>query len=331
MNKQKLLIIAGISLAAVIILYASAYTLPEGRQALITQFGKVMGKPVTSAGLHFKVPFIQDVRLFDKRILEWDGDSNQIPTKDKKFIWVDTTARWRINDAMKFAETVRTESAAQTRLDSILDGATRDVISNHNLVEAVRNTNTIMDQIKERKQQAEKRAKEPVKGIDVLEVEEEEITGELEAILVGRERLSEMIHTRAKDKLTDLGIELIDVQLRRIAYEKSVEGKVYDRMISERNRIAEKIRSIGKGEQAKIQGKLNQDLKEIESTAYRKSQEIKGRAEAEAISIYARSLGQDPNFFEFTRTLDAYRKTLKDKGSFIMSTDSDFLRLMQKK
>jgi len=331
MNKQKLLIIAGISLAAVVLLYASAYTLPEGRQALITQFGKVMGKPVISAGLHLKVPFIQEVRLFDKRILEWDGDSNQIPTKDKKFIWVDTTARWRINDAMKFAETVRTESAAQTRLDSILDGATRDVISNHNLVEAVRNTNTIMDQIKERKQQAEKRSKDPVKAIDVLDVEEEEITGELEAILVGRERLSEMIHARAKDKLTDLGIELIDVQLRRIAYEKSVEAKVYDRMISERNRIAEKIRSIGKGEQAKIQGKLNQDLKEIESTAYRKSQEIRGRAEAEAISIYARSLGQDPNFFEFTRTLDAYRKTLKDKGSFIMSTDSDFLRLMQKK
>jgi len=188
-----------------------------------------------------------------------------------------------------------------------------------------------MDQIKERKQQAEKRSKDPVKAIDVLDVEEEEITGELEAILVGRERLSEMIHARAKDKLTDLGIELIDVQLRRIAYEKSVEAKVYDRMISERNRIAEKIRSIGKGEQAKIQGKLNQDLKEIESTAYRKSQEIRGRAEAEAISIYARSLGQDPNFFEFTRTLDAYRKTLKDKGSFIMSTDSDFLRLMQKK
>jgi len=331
MNKQKLLIIAGISLAAVVLLYASAYTLPEGRQALITQFGKVMGKPVISAGLHLKVPFIQEVRLFDKRILEWDGDSNQIPTKDKKFIWVDTTARWRINDAMKFAETVRTESAAQTRLDSILDGATRDVISNHNLVEAVRNTNTIMDQIKERKQQAEKRSKDPVKAIDVLDVEEEEITGELEAILVGRERLSEMIHARAKDKLTDLGIQLIDVQLRRIAYEKSVEAKVYDRMISERNRIAEKIRSIGKGEQAKIQGKLNQDLKEIESTAYRKSQEIRGRAEAEAISIYARSLGQDPNFFEFTRTLDAYRKTLKDKGSFIMSTDSDFLRLMQKK
>jgi len=328
-NNSKTLIM-GVGVAAIFLLFfGSAYTLPEGRQALIIQFGRVMGKPVTRAGLHWKVPFIQEVRYFDKRILEWDGDPNQIPTKDKKFIWVDTTARWRINDAMKFAETVRTENAAQTRLDSILDGATRDVISNHNLVEAVRNTNTLLDQIRKRKQQAEKIVGEPKETVDA-ELEEE-ITGELEAISVGRERLSSMIHARAKEKLGDLGIELIDVQLRRIAYEKSVEEKVYERMISERKRIAEKIRSMGKGEQAKIQGKLNRDLKEIESTAYRKSQEIKGRAEAEAISIYARSVGQDSGFFEFTRTLDAYKKTLKAKGSFIMSTDSDFLRLMQKK
>lgn len=315
--------------AIVILLFSAAYTLPEGRQALITQFGRVVGNPVTQAGLHWKAPFIQEVRYFDKRILEWDGDSNQIPTKDKKFIWVDTTARWRINDAIKFAQTMRTESAAQTRLDSILDGATRDVISNHNLVEAVRNTNTILDQLKKRSQRGKEKSDDTVPPGDIAV--EEEITGELETISVGRERLSAMIHARAKDKLGDLGIELIDVQLRRIAYEKSVEEKVYERMISERKRIAEKIRSIGKGEQAKIQGKLNRDLKEIESNAYRKSQEIKGRAEAEAISIYARSLGQDPGFFEFTRTLDAYKKTLKGKGSFIVSTDSDFLRMMQKR
>jgi len=328
-QQKKLLLNVGLPVLVIIALFGSAYTLPEGRQALITQFGKVMGKPVTGAGLHWKVPFIQEVRYFDKRILEWDGDPNQIPTKDKKFIWVDTTARWRIKDAMKFAETVRTESAAQTRLDSILDGATRDVISNHNLVEAVRNTNTLLDQIKKRKQQAEKIVGEP-KAVVEIELEEE-ITGELESISVGREHLSALIHARAKEKLGDLGIELIDVQLRRIAYEKSVEEKVYERMISERKRIAEKIRSMGKGEQAKIQGKLNRDLKEIESTAYRTSQEIKGRAEAEAISIYARSVGQDSGYFEFTRTLDAYKKTLKGKANFIMSTDSDFLRLMQKR
>jgi len=329
MINRRVVIIGVASLVALIAVFGSAYTLPEGKQALVTQFGRIVGQPVTQAGLHMKVPLIQDVRLFDKRILEWDGDSNQVPTKDKKFIWVDTTARWKIADAIKFAQTVRSEEAARTRLDSILDGATRDVISRHNLVEAVRNTNTLLDQIKKRKQQAEKSEGEP-KAVVEIEMEEE-ITGELESISVGRERLSAMIHARAKEKLENLGIELIDVQLRRIAYEKSVEEKVYERMISERKRIAEKIRSMGKGEQAKIQGKLNRDLKEIESTAYRTSQEIKGRAEAEAISIYARSVGQDSGYFEFTRTLDAYKKTLKGKGNFIMSTDSDFLRLMQKR
>ncbi|RYZ49905.1 MAG: protease modulator HflC [Proteobacteria bacterium] len=308
---------------------SSAYTLPEGRQALITQFGRIIGTPVTSAGLHFKLPFIQDVRLFDKRILEWDGDSNQVPTKDKKFIWVDTTARWRIIDAIKFAQTVRTEDAAKTRLDSILDGATRDVISKHNLVEAVRNTNTLLDQAKKRREMVSNQSSDQ-SLTEKIEMEEE-ITGELESITVGREKLSGMIHERAKSNLVELGIELIDVQLRRIAYEKSVEEKVYERMISERNRIAEKIRSIGKGEQAKIRGKLNRDLKEIESTAYRQSQEIKGKAEAESIAIYAKSLSQDPSFYEFTRTLDAYKKTLKNKGSMVMSTDSDFLKLLQKR
>ena len=308
---------------------SSGYTLPEGRQALITQFGRIIGAPITNAGLHFKLPFVQDVRLFDKRILEWDGDSNQVPTKDKKFIWVDTTARWRIIDAVKFAQTVRTEDAAKTRLDSILDGATRDVISKHNLVEAVRNTNTLLDQAKERKDMVTDKASDH-SLTEKIEMEEE-ITGELESIVVGREKLSGMIHERAKNNLVELGIELIDVQLRRIAYEKSVEDKVYERMISERNRIAEKIRSIGKGEQAKIRGKLSKDLKEIESTAYRQSQEIKGKAEAASIAIYAASLSQDPSFYEFSRTLDAYKKTLKNKGNVVLSTDSEFLKLLQKR
>jgi membrane protease subunit HflC len=310
---MKSYLIPALIFALALLSVGSAYTLPEGQQALITQFGRIIGKPVTQAGLHFKLPFIQDVRYFEKRILEWDGDSNQIPTKDKKFIWVDTTARWRIIDAVTFAQTVRTEDAAQTRLNSILDGSTRDVISNHALVEAVRNTNTLLEQARKRAEALAAAEKEPTAA--TIEMEEE-ITGELESITVGRERLSEMIHGRAKEKLRELGIELIDVQLRRIAYENSVE---------------EKIRSIGKGEQAKIRGKLNLDLKEIESKAYRQSQEIKGRAEAEAINIYAKSLGQDPEFYEFTRTLEAYRKTLKDKGNFVMSTDSDFLRLMQQK
>lgn len=329
MSKLKSIPFAMFLIFMALMVISSAYTLPEGRQALITQFGRIIGTPITKAGLHFKVPFIQDVRLFDKRILEWDGDSNQVPTKDKKFIWVDTTARWRIVDAVKFAQTVRTEDAAKTRLDSILDGATRDIISKHNLVEAVRNTNTLLDQAKKRKELVEDQANDQ-SLTEKIEMEEE-ITGELESITVGREKLSGMIHERAKNNLVELGIELIDVQLRRIAYEKSVEEKVYERMISERNRIAEKIRSIGKGEQAKIRGKLNRDLKEIESTAYRQSQEIKGRAEAESIAIYAKSLSQDPAFYEFSRTLDAYKKTLKSKGNVVMSTDSDFLKLLQQR
>lgn len=329
MIKNKPIPLAILIVVITLLCVSSAYTLPEGRQAIITQFGRIIGNPVTDAGLHFKFPFIHDVRFFDKRILEWDGDSNQVPTKDKKFIWVDTTARWRIVDAIKFAQTVRTEDAAKTRLDSILDGATRDVISKHNLAEAVRNTNTLLDQAKERKDAAKDQNGDQ-SLTEKIEMEEE-ITGELESIVVGREKLSGMIHERAKTNLTELGIDLIDVQLRRIAYEKSVEEKVYERMISERNRIAEKIRSIGKGEQAKIRGKLSRDLKEIESTAYRQSQEIKGKAEAESIAIYAKSLSQDPNFYEFTRTLDAYKKTLKTKGNVVMSTDSEFLKLMQKR
>ena len=329
MKKLTSIPVAMLIVFTALMLISSGYTLPEGRQALITQFGRIIGKPVTKAGLHFKIPFIQEVRLFDKRILEWDGDPNQVPTKDKKFIWVDTTARWRIVDAIKFAQTVRTEDAAKTRLDSILDGATRDVISKNNLVEAVRNTNTLLDQAKKRKEMLLDQANNQ-SLTEKIEMEEE-ITGELEAVAVGREKLSAMIHERATSNLIELGIELIDVQLRRIAYEKSVEDKVYERMISERNRIAEKIRSIGKGEQAKIRGKLNRDLKEIESTAYRQSQEIKGKAEAESIAIYAKSLSQDPAFYEFSRTLDAYKKTLKAKGNVVMSTDSDFLKLLHQR
>ncbi len=329
MKKFKSLPFAFLIVLIALLIVSSAYTLPEGRQALITQFGRIVGSPIIDAGLHFKFPFIHDVRLFDKRILEWDGDSNQVPTKDKKFIWVDTTARWRIVDAIKFAQTVRTEDAARTRLDSILDGATRDVISKHNLVEAVRNTNTLLEQAEKRKQLVSDQTNDQ-SLTEKIEMEEE-ITGELESIVVGREKLSGMIHERAKNNLIELGIELIDVQLRRIAYEKSVEEKVYERMISERNRIAEKIRSIGKGEQAKIRGKLNKDLKEIESTAYRQSQEIKGKAEAESIAIYAASLSQDPNFYEFSRTLDAYKKTLKGKGNVVLSTDSEFFKLLHKR
>jgi len=306
--------------------FSSVYILPEGRQAIVTQFGRPIGDPVTEAGLQFKVPFIQSIQYVDKRILSWDGYPNQIPTRDKKYIIVDTTARWRIDDALKFIQTVQNERGAKARLDAILDAITRDTISNNNLVEAVRNTNMILDYIEERRIESKRKLD---KG-EILIAEEEEITGEIEKILIGRENLSSIIAKKAATELSSFGISIIDVQLRRIAYEQSVEKKVYERMISERQRIAEKIRSIGKGEQAKIQGKTSRDLQRIHSDAYRQSQIIKGKAEAQSTRIYAQSLSKDRKFYEFMKTMDAYKQGLKDSTHFILSTDSPFLQYFKK-
>lgn len=321
-------VVIGIVLVIVVLFatISSAYIVPEGRQAVITQFGRPIGSPVTAAGMHLKLPFIQHVQFVDKRILTWNGYPNQIPTRDKKYIIVDTTARWRIDDALKFIQTVQNERGAKARLDAILDAITRDTISGHNLVEAVRNTNLILDYIQKNAEESQKK----LAAGEILVAEEEEITGEIEKIQTGRENLSGLIAKKASDELKDFGISVIDVQLRRIAYEESVEKKVYERMISERKRIAEKIRSIGKGEQAKIQGKTSRDLQRIESEAYRKAQLVKGKADAESIGIYARAMSQDPKFFEFVRTLNAYKKGLKEDTQFLLSTDSNFLQLLKK-
>ena len=304
----------------------ASYIVPEGMQAVVTQFGRPMGEPKTDAGFYVKIPFIQSVQFIDRRILTWDGYPNQIPTRDKKYIIVDTTARWQIVDALKFIQTVQTERGAKTRLDAILDAITRDTISDHNLVEAVRNSNQILDYIAE--QQAESQRK--LAAGQIMVAEEEEIVGEIEKIQTGRENLSALIAKRAAGELAPFGINVIDVQLRRIAYETSVEKKVYQRMISERNRIAEKIRSIGKGEQAKIQGKASRDLQRIESEAYRKAQNLRGKAESESMQIYAATLSQDSKFYVFNRTLEAYRNALKADTHYILSTESPFLELMKK-
>lgn len=302
---------------------SSAFIVQEGRQVIVTQFGAPVGEPITRAGLYFRWPFIQDVRELEQRILTWDGYPNQIPTKDKKYILVDTTARWKIADPLKFIQTVQNENGAKSRLDAVFDGITRDIISNHNLVEAVRNTNTILDTIAERK------IRPPEDGVVGEGEEEEEVIGEIEKVQVGRENLSNEIVNRARGELTEFGISLVDVQLRRISYEKSVEKVVFQRMISERQRIAQKIRSIGMGEQAKIQGKVSRDRQQIEADAYRRVQETKGKAEAEAYRIYAETLGQDPEFYAFVRTLEAYDKALGAGTHFILSTDSDFLKLFK--
>lgn len=302
---------------------ASFFIVTEGKQAIITQFGKPVGEPINEAGLYFKIPFIQMPRFVDKRILTWDGLPNQVTAKDKKFINVDTTARWRIVDTLKFIQTVQNEQGAKPRLDSILDGATRDVISSQNLVEAVRNSNSILDKIEEKKAQIKEKKE---KGEPIVE---EEVSGEIAKIFVGREQLSQMILEKATEDLKKFGIELIDVQLRRISYEESVEKKVYERMVSERQRIAEKIRSIGKGEKAKIEGRINKELKEIESVAYRKAETIKGKADAKAAAIYAKSLNTNKKFYDFVRSMEAYKKSLSKDTKLILSSDSEFFKFLQ--
>lgn len=311
------------ALLVVIVVYSASYRVREEHQALIVQFGRIVSDPITESGLHWKLPFIQDVRFYEKRLLTWDGDPEQIPTKDKKYILVDTTARWKIADAVKYAQVVINEYGAQNKLNGIIDGITRDTISSHNLVESVRNDNQILEERIKQSAEQKQREKEGNENID------EEIMGEIEAIEVGREELSQIIIKRAQEELTVFGIELVDVQLRRIAYVESVQEKVYQRMISERLRIAEKIKSIGKGESAKITGKINKDLKAIESDALRRSEIIMGKAEAQAIDIYARQLGKDPEFYEFSRTLEAYKKTLTKRSNLLMSSDSKFLKLFR--
>lgn len=313
------------ALLLVVVVYSASYRVREEHQALIVQFGRIVSEPITEAGLHWKLPFIQDVRFYEKRLLTWDGDPEQIPTKDKKYILVDTTARWKIADAAKYAKIVINEYGAQNKLNGIIDGITRDTISSHNLVESVRNDNQI---IEEREQLDQQKQQEKEDGKDEEDIDEE-IMGEIEAIEVGREELSRIIIKRAQEELEVFGIELVDVQLRRIAYVESVQEKVYQRMISERLRIAEKIKSIGKGESAKITGKINKDLKAIESDALRRSEIIMGKAEAEAIDIYAKQLGKDPEFYEFSRTLEAYKKTLTKRSNLLLSSDSKFLRLFR--
>lgn len=321
---NKLIVFFLVIVGALISFKSVFFEVNEGRQAIITQFGKPVGDPVTTSGLHFKMPFIQEVRYVDKRILSWDGYPNQIPTKDKKYIKVDTTARWRVVDALKFIQTVRNEYGAKARLDAILDSATRDVISNHNLVEAVRNSNSILSIIDLKKKEIQRKKKN---GEPVLE---EEMSGEIENISVGREELSKMIAKSASKELESFGIKLIDVQLRRISYEKSVETKVYERMISERQRIAQKIRSIGQGEKAKIEGRLRRDLQEIKSLAYKKAQIVKGRGEARATKIYAGSLSKDPKFYQFIKSMDLYKNSIKDSTGFLLSSDGDLFKYLKK-
>lgn len=302
----------------------SFFIVTEGEQAIVLEFGNPKGEALKSAGLYFK-PFWREARFIEKRILNWDASSAEIPTNDKKFITVDTTARWQISDPLKFIQTVQNETGALSRLTSIVGSSTQDTISNFNLVDAVRNSNEILVRNKELRQANEKaRSKAGNENID------EEIVGEIEAVAVGREQLSIKIVEKARPELKEkFGIDLIDVQIRRIAYNPKVEEKVYDRMISERLRIASKIRSVGKGEQARIQGKTSEEAQTIESEAFRSIQQILGAAESERAAIYATAFNQDTDFYKFYRTLEAYDKSIKEDTSFLFSTESEFLSMLK--
>ncbi len=307
-----------ISIAAVIIVVLALivllnlfYTISESEQAIITQFGKPIGGAITSAGLHVKVPFIHALHRFEKRILIWDGSADQIPTADKKYIWLDATARWKIVDPLLFYQSVGNITGAQGRLDDIIDSASRDVISSHLLIECVRNTNTILE-----------------KGQLVPE-EESEVEMILEKIELGREALTKEILLIARELVPQYGIELLDVQIKRLNYIEDVHKKVYERMDSERQRIASKYRSEGEGKKAEIVGMKERELNRIYSEAYKRSQEIRGEADAEATKIYANAYKLDPEFYSFLKTLDIYRTSIGGNSRAILTTDSDIYRYLK--
>ena len=314
MNKTKYSVLAVLALVALILVFSSAFVVNETEQVVITQFGKPVGQAITDPGIHFKLPIIQEANFFDKRFLAWDGDPNQIPTKDKRFIWVDCYARWRITDPLLFFQRVRDERGAKTRLDDILDGETRNAVANHNLVEIIRSTNRKLE-ISE----------------DMDEVVDSEINLRIQH---GRDKITRLIIEAAAPRLHVLGIELLDLRFKRINYVEEVQKKIYERMITERKRIADKFRSEGQGEAAKIFGDKERDLKKIRSEAYRQAQEIRGKGDAEATRIYAAAYDQSPDsrdFYQFLKTMETYKTTLAEKDWLVFSTKGDFFKFLQNK
>lgn len=294
--------------------FISAYTVSETEQIIITQFGKPVGDPISDAGLHYKIPFIQEVTRIEKRILEWDGRPNEMPTKDKTYILVDTFARWRINDAKQFFLRLRDERSALSRLDDILGSETRNAIAKHELIEVIRTT------------------KDRQPDRDATLVDAPGNIGMLYPITIGRAKIEQMIFAKAAGKLTDFGIELLDVRFKRINYNESVRTRIFERMTSERQQIAERFRSEGAGEAAKIMGKSERDLLRIESEAYKTVQEIRGVADAKATEIYAGAYNQSNAsvaFYEFIMTMESYQEMLDKESTLILTTGSDIFKFLK--
>ena len=297
-----------IVLGVLFVLSSATFQVHEVNQVIITQFGEPTGEPVTEPGLHFKIPFLQKTNYFEKRFLEWDGNPNQVPTKDKRFIWVDTYARWRIVDPLRFFQRLRDELGAQSRLDDILDGETRNAVARYDLIEIVRSTN-----------------RDP----DTVQIESDEETAIFDEIQMGRQRIAAEILERAAGRTEDLGIELLDLRLKRINYVAEVQQDVFARMIAERQRIAAEFRSEGQGESARISGERERDLARITSEAYRTAEEIRGTADAEATSIYAAAYSRDPDFYAFTKSLETYEETMDASTFFMLGTDSELLKYLE--
>ena len=310
MNFIKILLI--IVVLAVIGLFMSAYVIDETQQVVVTRFGKVIGTPETEPGLYFRIPVVEKVTYFPKNLLEWDGDPGQIPTLEKTYIWVDSFARWKIVNPKKFFETVSTNADdARGQLDAIIDPAVRNFITSYKLIETVRNSN---------------------RELDTFEIGREDETKDERSMFnveTGREIIVKGILEQAQPKLEKFGIELVDVKIKRINYVERVQKSVFDRMIAERNQIAEKFRSEGQGEARKILGEKEKELKKITSEAYRTAQEIKGKADAEATRIFADAFGIDPEFYTFSKTLEIYSDALDKESSMVLSTDSDFLKYLK--
>lgn len=310
-NSTIITIFAGL---AIILIASSLYTVNEVEQVIITQFGKPVGEPKTTAGLKMKIPFIQKVNRIEARILEWDGSPTDMPTKDKLYISVDTFARWRIVSPLQFFLRLRDERSALSRLDDILGSETRNAVAKHELIEIIRTT----------------KDREPLRDETLLEANSS--VGELLPIQKGRHKVEEEVFKAAADKLNVFGIELLDVRFKRINYNQSVRVKIYERMVSERQQIAELFRSEGNGEAARILGNMDRELKKIQSDAYKQVEEIRGEADATATEIYAKAYNQSPaavNFYEFLKTMETYKEVLDRQTTLILSTDSDLFRMMK--
>ncbi len=311
MDNKKTIIITVLGAIALFLFSQGVYIVDETEQVVVTQFGKPVGEAITSPGMKFKVPFIQTTHFFDKRYLEWDGDPNQVPTKDKKFIFVDTYARWQIIDPLQFYKRMTNERSAYSRLDDILDGETRNYIAKHNIEEAVRSTNRVPQS---------------------AGIAGEMIGDSLMSIAVGRDKIQEMIQKASNQQAKELGIAILDFRFKRINYDQDVETQVYERMKSERFRIADKFKSEGQGEASRINGEKDRELKTIVSEAYKTAEEIKGDADAAAAAIYASAYDKTPQarqLYSFLKSMEAYEKTFDDQTHIILSTDSEFYKYLK--